>query len=129
MQSYEPKVYADPVKEHDEEAEDAKECRPIGFMFGDHADVHDDKVHDPGDEGEGFFGVPAPGAAPGLIGPDGAEDDGGARENPEGELQDDEIAGVEGGEHFGGNSGFRFRGQGGFVRRFRDSCVSLIARA
>ena len=63
-------------------------------------------VDDPGDEGDRFLRVPAPEAAPGGFGPDGAEDDAGAeqREGDDGGAVGEAIQGAGIGEAAGEHS-------------------------
>ena len=56
--------------------------------------MDEDDVDDEGVECEDLFGVPAPGAAPGVICPDGAHDDA-CPEEEEGEFDEDHGAAVE----------------------------------
>ena len=53
------------------------------------------------DQRPGLLGVEGPPSSPGVVGPPGAEEDADG-EGPEGELQDDELGGVEVFEGAGG---------------------------
>ena len=69
-------VHAEVVDQEAGEPDQPERGRLASSPAGGRAGVQVAGVDDPGDEGPGLLGVPAPVAAPGVLGPDRAGDDG-----------------------------------------------------
>lgn len=93
-------IHAEIGEHHGEEAENGEKGDPSALPAAHRAQVEQCGINQPGDQGPGLFGIPAPVAAPGGIGPDRTGDDTGGQ--PE-KTEDDHLVGdfiqhLQGGE-------------------------------
>ncbi len=94
METRKEEIHANPIKQHHKKPKHAQHRRPPCLVFRRHPHMHDDQIHNPGNERKCFLRIPSPRPTPRLIRPDRTKNNP-SPQHPKRQLQNHQIARVQ----------------------------------